>query len=199
MRIRESLGVVGWANLSMFEAVSIFLAAAAISCVVAPAAAWLAIPVGAVSLPVTDRWHRRPTPMLGGIAIASGTLGAMLAVRAFKALQVRDRSTHPRAPHVVPAIRYQLPNNTTTFTVAAPERGIVALTEAYSEGDSSVTLKGKPAMIFSVNHRFKGVEIDVPATYTVYVCVLASTLFVIGPRERRGSVGVVSVVVVPLC
>jgi UDP-GlcNAc:undecaprenyl-phosphate GlcNAc-1-phosphate transferase len=64
----------------MLEAVWIFLAAAGISCVISPAAAWLAVRVGAVSLPAHDRWHRQPTPMLGGIAIVAGTLGAMLAI-----------------------------------------------------------------------------------------------------------------------
>ena len=74
-------------------------------------------------------------------------------------------TTRPRS--VVAATNYQLTNNTTTFTVTAPERGVVALTEAYSEGDFSVTLNGKPATVFRVNHAFKGVEIDAPGTYTV--------------------------------
>jgi uncharacterized membrane protein YfhO len=68
---------------------------------------------------------------------------------------------------VVAATNYQLTNNTTTFTVTAPERGVVALTEAYSEGDFVVTLNGKPATVFRVNHAFKGVQIDAPGTYTV--------------------------------
>jgi UDP-GlcNAc:undecaprenyl-phosphate/decaprenyl-phosphate GlcNAc-1-phosphate transferase len=68
---------------SMLEALTIFLAAAAISCAISPAAAWLALRVGAVSLPKQDRWHRRPTPMLGGIAIAAGTLGAMFSAGTF--------------------------------------------------------------------------------------------------------------------
>jgi hypothetical protein len=68
---------------------------------------------------------------------------------------------------VVAATDYQLTTNSTTFTVSAPERGVVALTEAYSEGDFLVTLNGEPATVFRVNHAFKGVEVDAPGTYTV--------------------------------
>jgi len=38
--------------------------------------------IGVVSLPSTDRWHRSPTPLLGGVAIAAGTLVATLAFSA---------------------------------------------------------------------------------------------------------------------
>ena len=64
----------------MVKALWILLAAAAISCVISPAAAWLAVRFGAVSLPANDRWHRQPTPILGGIAIAAGTIAAVLAL-----------------------------------------------------------------------------------------------------------------------
>jgi hypothetical protein len=112
--------------------------------------------------------------------------------RPFAAVQDTELAQHPslkaligpRAPHVVPAIRYQLTNNTTTFTIAAPERGIVVLTEVYSEGDFSVTINGKPATVFRVNHAFKGVEIDGPGTYTVTFAYwpqyLSSSLWVSG-------------------
>ena len=50
---------------------------------ISPVAAWLAIRVGAVSLPTNDRWHRRPTPVLGGIAIVAGSIGAMFALGSF--------------------------------------------------------------------------------------------------------------------
>src|SRR5262245_27509605 len=64
----------------MARAPWIFLAAAAISCLISPVAAWVAVRLGIVSLPANDRWHRQPTPMLGGIAIAAGTLGAIFTV-----------------------------------------------------------------------------------------------------------------------
>src|SRR3989449_4804367 len=33
-----------------------------------PAARWLALRVGAVAHPMSERWHRQPTPLLGGVA-----------------------------------------------------------------------------------------------------------------------------------
>jgi hypothetical protein len=100
---------------------------------------------------------------------------ALRAPGPFAAVQDKELRQQPslkalvplRAPHVVPATRYKLTNNTTTFTVTAPERGIVVLTEAYSEGDFLVTLNKKPATLVRVNHAFKGVAVDAPGTYTV--------------------------------
>ena len=85
-RSMESVDRLPWyaeRNRRMIRAFWIFLAAAVISCVISPAAAWLAGQVGAVSLPADDRWHRRPTPVLGGIAIVGGTIAAMLALGTF--------------------------------------------------------------------------------------------------------------------
>src|SRR3989442_1989041 len=39
-----------------------------------PAARWLALRVGVVAHPMTERWHRRPTPLLGGVAVGLATL-----------------------------------------------------------------------------------------------------------------------------
>ena len=57
-----------------------FLAAAAVSFVLCPLAAKLATRLGIVSAPVHDRWHRAPMPLLGGVAIAVGTLAAVALV-----------------------------------------------------------------------------------------------------------------------
>ena len=57
-------------TVAVFTAVT----AAAISFALCPLVARLAAVSGAVSLPVSDRWHRRPTPLLGGVAIAAGTV-----------------------------------------------------------------------------------------------------------------------------
>ena len=68
---------------------------------------------------------------------------------------------------VIPATNYKLTNNTTTFTVAAPSKGVIVLAEAYLKDDFRVTLNGKPVDYFRVNQAFKGVEIEAPGTYTV--------------------------------
>jgi hypothetical protein len=76
---------------------------------------------------------------------------------------LRDQRQH----HVVPATDYKLTNNTTSFTTVAPSKGVIVLTEAYLEKDFRVTVNGKPAHYFRVNHAFKGVEVTVPGTYSV--------------------------------
>ena len=53
------------------------LAAAAISAAAVPVCARLAARLGAVSRPRGDRWHQRPIPLLGGLAIALGAFVAM--------------------------------------------------------------------------------------------------------------------------
>src|SRR2546430_12138545 len=42
--------------------------------VLTPAARWLALRVGAVAHPMSERWHRQPTPLLGGVAVGLATL-----------------------------------------------------------------------------------------------------------------------------
>lgn len=53
------------------------LCAAAISFALCPLAGRWAKLIGLVSLPTNDRWHRDPTPLLGGVTIAAGTVGAV--------------------------------------------------------------------------------------------------------------------------
>ena len=76
---------------------------------------------------------------------------------------VRDQ----KQSHVVPATDYKLTNNTTSFKIIAPSKGVIVLTEAYLDKDFRVTVNGKPTHYFRVNHVFKGVEVTVPGTYTV--------------------------------
>ncbi|MBI2321385.1 MAG: hypothetical protein HYU88_04665, partial [Chloroflexi bacterium] len=56
--------VAAWAGAFLFAAL------------LTPAAMWLARRIGVVAKPRADRWHRQPTPLLGGLAIA----GAFFAV-----------------------------------------------------------------------------------------------------------------------
>jgi UDP-GlcNAc:undecaprenyl-phosphate/decaprenyl-phosphate GlcNAc-1-phosphate transferase len=55
------------------------LTAAVVSCALSPIVKWWAARVGAVSYPNRDRWSRQPTPLFGGVAIAAGTVVAMVA------------------------------------------------------------------------------------------------------------------------
>lgn len=63
-------------------AASTFFVAAIIAFVLSPAVARFAVRIQAVSPTTRDRWHRQATPTLGGVAIAAGTLGAVLATGA---------------------------------------------------------------------------------------------------------------------
>jgi len=65
--------------VSVSDAVLAALSASVISFSLCPLVGWWAVRIGVVSLPSTDRWHRSPTPLLGGIAIAAGTVLATLA------------------------------------------------------------------------------------------------------------------------
>lgn len=71
------------------------------------------------------------------------------------------------ARQAVPASNYRLTNNTTTFTVEAPGKGVIVLDEMYLDDDFKVTVNDKPASYFRVNHIFKGVTVDAPGRYTV--------------------------------
>jgi UDP-GlcNAc:undecaprenyl-phosphate GlcNAc-1-phosphate transferase len=55
-----------------------FLCALGVALVGTPLAMWLARRVGAVAPPRVDRWHKRPTPLMGGIAILAGHTIALL-------------------------------------------------------------------------------------------------------------------------
>jgi len=66
-----------------------------------------------------------------------------------------------------PATDYRLTTNNTSFVVDAPGPGIAVLTEAYYEYDFQVTVDGKPASYFRVNHAFKGVAIPTAGRHEV--------------------------------
>jgi len=55
-----------------------FLAALAAAVVLTPVAIRVARASGAVAVPKSDRWHKEPTPLLGGIAVTGAILVALL-------------------------------------------------------------------------------------------------------------------------
>src|SRR5262245_12824742 len=68
--------------VSVSVAVLIALLAALVSASLCPIVGRLAARIGMVSVPATDRWHREPTPLLGGVAIAAGCAVAAMALGA---------------------------------------------------------------------------------------------------------------------
>ena len=69
--------------------------------------------------------------------------------------------------HVVAARDYRLTTNTTTFTIDAPQAGVVVLGEAYLSEDFAATVNGQTVPYFRVNHASKGISVDGPGTYTI--------------------------------
>ena len=53
-----------------------FGVALAVSAALVPLCRMMAFRLGYIAKPKADRWHRRPTPLLGGVAIAIATLGS---------------------------------------------------------------------------------------------------------------------------
>jgi hypothetical protein len=77
----------------------------------------------------------------------------------------RDRSG--AATTTVEATNYRLTAGTTAFSVQAPGRGIVVLTENFWAGDFRCTVNGEKAPILRVNHAFKGVLVPAAGSYRI--------------------------------
>jgi hypothetical protein len=96
---------------------------------------------------------------------------------------------------VVAARDYHLTNNTTRFTIDAPQAGVVVLSEAYLAKDFGVTVNGQAVPYFRVNHAFKGIWVDKTGTYTITysywpryltLCLWGSTAGAIGAAVWLG-------------
>ena len=103
-------------------------------------------------------------------------LAAMIrqdSTQPFAAVQRGDPAAPPplwRSPddrHTVPAGSYRLTTNSTSFEVEAPRAGVIVLQEPWLPDSFRVTVNGRPAPYFRVNHAFKGVAVDGPGTYRV--------------------------------
>jgi hypothetical protein len=68
---------------------------------------------------------------------------------------------------VVAATDYRLTENSTAFTIDAPAAGFAVLGNSFEPGNWRVTLDGKPAECFRVNHAFLGVKIPEAGLHTL--------------------------------
>ncbi len=68
---------------------------------------------------------------------------------------------------VVAATQYALTPNTTAFHIAATDRGVVVLGEAFETGNYRVTVNGAPAESLRMNHGFLGVAVPAAGEYEV--------------------------------
>jgi hypothetical protein len=91
----------------------------------------------------------------------------------FAAVQAGDNQASPpalpdpAARLIVPAVDYRLTTNATSFQVAVPKAGVIVLQETWLPKSFRVTVNGRPAEYFRVNHAFKGVTVPSAGTYRV--------------------------------
>lgn len=96
--------------------------------------------------------------------------------RPFAAVQTSDFVDQPLAlplavpstPREIRAARdYRFSPNKTAFTIDAPRAGVAVLTETYYLDDFQVTVNGRRADYFRVNHAFKAVLLPAAGTYRI--------------------------------
>ena len=71
---------------SLFQILAAFGISAVVASLATPFIRGLAVRGGHVSLPVHDRWHSRPVPFLGGIAIIIGFAAGLAMVDRWAAI-----------------------------------------------------------------------------------------------------------------
>ena len=94
--------------------------------------------------------------------------------RPFAALVPEKNSDAPPAPPesldgrtVVPASDYHVTENSTAFIIRAPAPGVAVLGDSFEPGNWRVTLDGRPAECFRVNHAFLGVAIPAAGEHSL--------------------------------
>jgi hypothetical protein len=75
----------------------------------------------------------------------------------------------PAARTVVPATRYRLTENATSFDIRAPGPGIVVLQEAWWPGYPHAEVDGRRTHLVGVNEVFQGIVVDRAGDYRMTV------------------------------
>jgi len=79
-----------------------------------------------------------------------------------------EKLVEPRVDrNVVFASKYELTNNSTSFSLTAPGPGLVVLTEVNIPGNVHVDVNGVPKDVITVNHAFRGLWLDKSGTYEI--------------------------------
>jgi len=114
----------------------------------------------------TDRLGTYATPREFAAQVRAGDRRPFAAIQAGQAgvpALPADLATRT----VRAATDYRLTGNNTSFVIDAPGPGIVVLAETYYVEDFAVTVNGRPAPYFRVNHAFKGVAIGGPGRHEI--------------------------------
>lgn len=95
----------------------------------------------------------------------------------FAAIQAGDDLPSMPADHaatsdgdIIAGTDYVMEPNCTSFSITAPQRGIVVLQEAWLPKDFIVELNGKPVPYFRVNHAYKAVLVPEKGEYRIAFC-----------------------------
>jgi hypothetical protein len=126
----------------------------------------------------TDRIasYEEPRDLMEMVRAKRGTpLAAVQPGTAIPAALKGDAETFAQRT-VVPATDYRLTANTTAFRVNATAPGAVVLGEAFEQGNYLVTVDGKKAEPFRVNHAFLGVLVDSAGPHEI-VCTYRPRLW----------------------
>lgn len=99
--------------------------------------------------------------------IKSGDGRPFAAIQSGEADAPKDFSGNLDGRTIVPARNYRLTTNTTEFDVDASGPGVAVLEEAWLNKDFQVTMDGKPASYFRINHAFKGIRVLSPGVHRI--------------------------------
>ena len=111
--------------------------------------------------------YEKPTALADHLRKGSAPFASMERSEATDAGLSPLFSADPAQQKVVPAHRYVLSTNSTTFVVDAPTSGLAVLHETYVPNDIRVTVNGKAAQAVRVNHAFRGVHLPTSGTYSI--------------------------------
>jgi hypothetical protein len=145
------------------------------------------LPAGVIEIPLSSedrlKLGRRPTAWpraffvdgVGTYLDPKELLNEVAAAkRPFAAIQAGDnraanatRGMGSPSGDFVPATRYRLTTNTTSFAIRAPGAGIAVLSETFLPDDFHATLNGQRVPYFRVNQAFKAVKIPSAGDWVV--------------------------------
>jgi len=114
----------------------------------------------------TDRLGSYTTPREFAAQVRAGDRRPFAAIQTGQT-DVPKLSVDLATRTVRAATGYRLTSNNTSFVIEAPGPGVAVLSEAYYAEDFRVTVDGKPAPYFRVNHAFKGVALSSPGRHEI--------------------------------
>jgi hypothetical protein len=125
--------------------------------------------------------------------------------RPFAAAQAADLAAEPALGALVgplsgrtiaPATDYRLTEDSTAFTVHAPEPGVAVLVEAFWPGYPHAEVDGRPVRVVRINHAFEGVPIDSAGDHRIVIAYRPrrfTSLLAMAAAAGAAMIGLVSI------